>query len=170
MLESLSAALGRFGLELNGKKTKVMTTEPTRHDTQVITECGAIDISHAASKHKYLGRWFTGDLKKRGRATVEHRIGCARMKFNAFQHVLTNKHVSISLRFKLFEAVLNATLCYSHDSCPLTDTRGHRLDVLWRRMLRCMVGVDVAFRRYLGRQRPQNETPAECGVGQVSYG
>ena len=40
----------------------------------------------------------------------------------------------------LFEALVTSTVCYSLDSCPLTESLGRRLDVVQRRMLRRMVG------------------------------
>ena len=89
MLESLADVLGQFGLELNAKKTKIMTTEPTPDEPTVwTTRYGDVIILGANEHHKYLGRDFSGDLWQRGRAAVVHRIGCAWMKYKCLQQVL----------------------------------------------------------------------------------
>ena len=65
---------------------------------------------------------------------------CAWMKLKHFEHALTDKHVSIALRFKLFESVITSISVYSLETSPLTEGLQNRLDVVQRRMLRRMIG------------------------------
>ena len=96
VLESLAGVLQTYGLELNMKKTKIMSTEcPCEETTVCITEFGPVDILGSNDKHKYLGRNFGGDLKRRGKAAIDHRLSCAWMKYKSVQHVFEDKQVSI---------------------------------------------------------------------------
>ena len=97
-------------------------------------------ILGTTGQHKYLGRAFFGDLRQRGRAAVEHRVGCAWMKYKSLQHVFEDRHVSIALRLKLFDAVVGSTAVYALETCPLTTVLQRRLDVVQRTMMRRMVG------------------------------
>ena len=118
-----------------------VTTETTTEETQIcITKYGSIDIVGTNTKHKYLGRAFVGDLSNRSKSAVDHRLGCAWMKYKTYQHVLENKDVSLNLRLKLFKSIISPTVCYSLDTCPLTENLKNRLDITQRVMLRRMIG------------------------------
>ena len=122
MLDSLTEVLHLYGLELNLKKTKILSTEPAPDNIQVcITKHGSVEILSATSKHKYLGRGFVGDVSARGKAAVDHRLNCAWMEYKSYQHVLEDKHVSVVLRLKLFQSIISPTVFYSLDTCPLTE-------------------------------------------------
>ena len=141
MLDSLTEILRVYGLELNLTKTKVLTTECTTENTQIcITKYGSVEIVGSNSKHKYLGRGFVGELRHRGKAAVDHRLSCAWMEYKMYQHVFENKDVSLALRLKLFQSIITPTLCYSLDTCPLTEVLKNRLDVTQRVMFRRMIG------------------------------
>ena len=57
MLEKLAAILKLYGLDLNMKKTKIMSTSSPSETTQVcIIDVGPVDILGANDRHKYLGR------------------------------------------------------------------------------------------------------------------
>ena len=113
MLEKLASILQSYGLELNMKKTKIMSTSCPRETTTVcITEYGPVDILGSIDRHKYLGRCFCGDLKIRGKSVVDHRLSCACMKYKEFQHVFEDNQVSIKLGFKLFGSITSSTFVY----------------------------------------------------------
>ena len=57
-----------------------------------------------------------------------------------YQHVFEDIHVTLVLRFKLFQSIISPTVLYSLDTCPLTEIQKHRIDVTQRVMLRRMVG------------------------------
>ena len=77
MTELLVTILRRYGLELNTMKTKILTTtEVGDEPVYCITDCGSIEIVSKQGKHKYLGRCFTGDVRIRSKAAIDHRIAC----------------------------------------------------------------------------------------------
>ena len=141
MLDSLTEIFAIYGLELNLMKTKILSTELALDTNQVcITKHGSIDILSGTPKHKYLGRGFFGEVIVRGKAAVDHRSNCAWMKYKMYQHVFEDKHVTLVLRFKLFESIISPTMLYSLDTCPLTEVQKQRIDVTQRVMLCRMVG------------------------------
>ena len=101
---------------------------------------GVVDIVPKLSVHKYLGRAFSGDLRDRGSVALSYRTSCAWMQYNNLKHVLENKHVTLQLRFKLFQSVITSTILYSLETCPLTEMYYERLDITQRKMMRKMVG------------------------------
>ena len=101
---------------------------------------GFLELLSAEGAHKYLGRAFCGDLRKRGLRAVEHRLSCGWGKFRSLMPTLTNRHISTALRLKLFEAVVSPTVLYSLETVALTDALAKRLDTVQRCMLRLSAG------------------------------
>ena len=141
MIESLVRVLETYGLELNVKKTKMLSTEVEGAEAMYVdTEAGFVEVVAEGRVHKYLGRAWSGCLRERGDAAVNHRIACAWTKFRSLEQTLTNRNVSIGLRLKLFDATVTPALLYSLETCPLTNRLLEKVDVVQRRMLRKIVG------------------------------
>ena len=141
MIESLVRVFAECGLELNARKTKIISTTTTSiEQVALITDCGAVGIVPKLGVHKYLGRAFSGDLRDRGSVVLSYRTSCAWMQYNNLKHVLENKHVTVQLRFKLFQSVITSTILYSLETCPLTECLPDKLDVLQRKMKRKHIG------------------------------
>ena len=90
--------------------------------------------------YKYLGIALPGDLRSRGRTTLSHRLRCAWAKFDMFRTSLTNRHVDVRLRMKLFDAVVTPSVLYGLTAMPLTARDEDRLAIAQRKMLRQIVG------------------------------
>ena len=141
MLNLLTVSLREFGLELNVKKTKLLSTSTMSPDTILFeTADGFVELIAAGRTHKYLGRAWPGNLRDRGGAALDHRVSCAWAKFRENEASLMNRNINIKLRLKLFSATVSPTLLYSLDTCPLTLHQLSKLDILQRKMIRKMVG------------------------------
>ena len=141
MLDMLTETLKAYGLELNVKKTKILSTTVTQQDTVLVDSAeGFVEVVAASRSHKYLGRAWPGNLRIRGQVALDHRMACAWAKFRSLSHSLTNKHVNIKLRLKLFNATVTPAATYCLETCPLTRSQLNQLDIVQRRMLRRMVG------------------------------
>jgi len=141
MVEKLVHILAEYGLEMNVKKTKLLSTTTISNETVLVdTSVGFLELVSAGSFHKYLGRSWPGNLCNRGEAAVSHRIGCAWAKFRNQEATLMNKSISLALRLKLFNTTVTPALLYSLDTCPLTDRLLRKLDVIQRKMLRKIIG------------------------------
>ena len=141
MVDLLKEALAKFGLEMNMSKTKMLSTTVSKEDATLIeTDSGFIELVAASQVLKYLGRAFSGNLRNRGQAAVDHRISCAWCKFRTLHRSLVDKRVNVKLRLRLFASTVTPTLVYSMDTTPLTEKQLKQVDVVQNKMLRKMVG------------------------------
>jgi hypothetical protein len=99
-----------------------------------------IEVARAKETHKYLGASLPGDLRFRGKTNLAHRLKCAWSKFHLFHASLTNKHVNIKLRLRLFDTVVTPAVLYGLTASPLTQHDIEQLGVTQRKMLRKIVG------------------------------
>ena len=119
----------------------MLSTTVTENDTVLIeTADGFVELVAANRTHKYLGRAWPGNLRQRGQAAIDHRACCAWLKFRSLQTSLTNRHVNIKLRLKLFNATVTPTLIYGLETCALDQKQLDHLDITQRKMLRRIVG------------------------------
>ena len=144
MYEALVEELSRAGLSINGGKTKVLTTveEIFEDRAPLLVEAAGslLEVVKCNGSHKYLGRMFSGDLRKRGQCNLEHRLSCAWMKFHHLAATLVNRNIPVRLRLRLFDTVVTPVALYSLSTTPLTATQLEKHDVTQRKMLRKIVG------------------------------
>ena len=144
MFEALSEELARAGLSINGSKTKMLTTDSESSDSNVplLADAGEcmVEILRCEATHKYLGRLFSGDLRRRGQCNLNHRLACGWMKFHNLAPTLLNRKIPVPLRLKLFHSVVTPAVCYSLSTTPLTSEQIGKLDAVQRKMLRKIVG------------------------------
>lgn len=89
MLCTLLDSLRSFGLELNAKKTRILTAETPAAPLYLDTRVGFVEILHVEGVHKYLGRVFPGDLSQRARIAVEYDV-------HGLSFVHCSRHFSIN--------------------------------------------------------------------------
>ena len=94
----------------------------------------------ATETHKYLGAAYPGNLSNRGSVIFEHRLRCAWSKFHSIRETLTNRHVDVHLRLKLFDAVVTPAALYGLTTTPMVQKHCSRLGVTQRKMLRLIIG------------------------------
>jgi len=144
MLEALTDELAKVGLDLNAKKTKIFTTDEaaSKSEAPCLVEVSGefVEVVQRENFHKYLGNAVPGDLQRRGQTMLSHRIRCAWAKYHTFKPHLTDKHVDVGLRLKLFHSIVTPSALYGLSSAPLTQRPFHSLSVLQRKMLRNIVG------------------------------
>ena len=71
---------------------------------------------------------------------LRHRLQCAWAKFHLVRHALTDKHVNIRLRLRLFDSVVTSSALYGLTTTPLSSHSFEKLAATQRKMTRCMVG------------------------------
>ncbi|CAK0857937.1 unnamed protein product [Prorocentrum cordatum] len=64
----------------------------------------------------------------------------SRARFRSLLTSLTNRHVNVKLRLKLFNATVTPTLVYGLETCALDQKELDHLDITQRKMLRRIVG------------------------------
>ena len=140
MLELLVVELSRAGLQLNTSKTKLFTTSYLEHPLYIDGCDDFLAVLWGEDKHRYLGRTICGDLKRRGLVELQHRFQIGWMNFHKHKYILTNKHVALQLRLKLFDAVVSPAILFGLATLPLTKSEYQLVDKLQRKMLRLIVG------------------------------
>ena len=113
-----------------------------------------IQILQGNASTDYLGRKLCfGALHD---TEVEARLDKAWRKFFSFKAELCGRHVRLTSRLYLFNAVVTPTFLYGGGTWTLTSDREHKIRTTQRRMLRWMLG---AGRRKL--EPEQNELADE---------
>ena len=88
MLETLIPELAACGLQLNSAKTKILTTSPSE-SSEFVDVCGEmVQVIHAETVHKYLGRNLSGNFLARRNSEFAHRLQVAWVKFHKQQTYL----------------------------------------------------------------------------------
>ena len=120
MIDTLSFELQQVWLQLNAAKSKIFTTKPLDHPMYAEMSQDLVHVLQGDSSHKYLGRHIPGNLKQCGRVELHHRMTSAWAKFNTHPTLLTNKHASLKLRLKLFNAVVTPAMVFTLQTLALT--------------------------------------------------
>ena len=122
------------------RKQKKLTTSPSE-SSAFVNVCGEmVHIIHAETVHKYLGRNLGGNFLARRNFEFVHRWQVAWNKFRKYKHILLNKHVSLVLRLKLFDAVVSPAMRFGLATLPLTKSCLQKLGVVQTRTLRSIIG------------------------------
>ena len=156
MTELLIEAFGDVGLELNATKSKILTNVPTSYSYLGINE-NVVEIVEEGSYHKYLGRYLAGESLFRGSIEINYRIKCAWYKFGQLENTLCNRHISICLRLKLFNAVVIPTILFGVAILPLSSASLETIEATQRKMLRKIIGwvrlLDEAWELIMRRMK-----------------
>ena len=121
MLETLIPELAVYGLQLNLAKTKILTTSPSESFEFVNVRGEMVQVIHAETVRKYLGRNLGGNFLARRISKFVHRLQVVWNKFHKYKHILLNKLVSLVLRLKLFDAVVSPAMRFD---CNLAIDKG----------------------------------------------
>ena len=112
MIDTLMVELQCIGLQLHASKTKWFTTCDISDSCHVGVGGSFVEILHSKTVHKYSGRLLPGTLKTRTGTELTHCLQAAWAKFHKHKHVLANRHVSVKLRLKYFDANISPTLLF----------------------------------------------------------
>ena len=115
MLELLVVELNRVALHLITSKAKLLTTSSLEHPLY-IDGCGdLLAVLWGEEKHKHLGRTTRGHLENRGLVELQHRLQIGWV-------VLTNQHITLHLRLKLFAVVISPAISFGLATLPSNKT------------------------------------------------
>ena len=93
-----------------------------------------------ANPHTNIWAGLPGTLKTKAENEFAHRLRAAWAKFHEHNHVLTHRHVSVTLRLNYSDAIISPTLLFGLASLHLTRSHFKKIDVAQRRMIRAIVG------------------------------
>ena len=140
MLEKLFDELQKCGLQINPTKCKIMALQSDDVPTYVDVNGNFIAVLCKTETLKYLDWKIPGDALNRSNVELSNRFQCAWFKYHKQRNILTDKHVSIASRLKLFQSVISPTVLFGLGQIPLTRHHLSQLDILQNRMIRNILG------------------------------
>ena len=143
MTELLLRELHKVGLHLNVDKTKILhsssgTLDADRDYADIDGEL--VQILHEDQHHRYLGRHLNLSEENRCNIEIRNRKHQAWSAFQKHKKVLLNPHVSLGKRLHLFDICVSPAMLYSLVCFPISKHHLNEIDILQRKMLRCIVG------------------------------
>ena len=142
MLSLFQIELASMGLQLNMKKTKMLTNDISRvdHDCISFVNIGDdfVELFCSSDCHRVLGK-DVNLTQNRAQIEIAHRLRLAWASFYNHSKALTNRDVSLRLRLRLFHSVVSPVALFGLSCISLTDGLLRKIDDVQRRMLHCIV-------------------------------
>ena len=124
-------------MNINVKKTKVMTVTRTNDITPYVIEIDGTPVEEVTS-YTYLGQLLSSNGKNED--DIIRRISIARSTFNKMRSTLTNKSISFETRKRIMRCYIWSTLLYGAETWKLTSAMVKRLEAfemwMYHRMLK----------------------------------
>ena len=135
----LKEKLANIGLEMHESKTKIMTSFNETNIDFIDVDGLLLEVLPDGKARKYLGRMLSCS-DAREKSEVANRIKAAWGAFHKHRRWLTNRHVPVQLRLKLFDAVVTPAALFSLATLPLTSSMISQIGIVQRKMLRSIIG------------------------------
>ena len=139
MLALLKEELANIGLEMHESKTKIITSFNETNIDFIDVNGLLLEVLLDNKAHKYLGRMLSCS-DARGKGEVANRTKTARGAFQKHRRRLTNRHIPMQLRLKLFDSVVNPSALFSLATLPMTSSMISLIGVVQRKMVRSIIG------------------------------
>lgn len=112
MINRLAAYCEKWGLTINTEKSKVMVFSRTNQrdvNHRWFFRDSCLDV---ANEHKYLGVKLNSTLDFRKHLTEKSNASQSLINLT-WKKLFLNPHINLSVKYKIFEAVLRSSLCYA---------------------------------------------------------
>lgn len=134
MLQDLHEELGKLGLKMNLRKTKVMSPEA---NVQIMSENEVVQ-----NIQEYTCLCHVSELGKNNQMTeIPRRVGLTWSVFGKLQYVLTDKTIPVHLKRKIYNRCNLPVATYSLETMVLTKQSAIRLQVTQRSKERKTLGI-----------------------------
>ena len=140
LLDELVTCLAEVGLQVNLRKTKVLTTQSQSPSEVLLRNGQAIEVLDRGSTHKWLGCMLC--TSKTGSHTLDlaHHLHAASKAFYANRPYLVNRNVAMRDRFRYFNAMVTPVACFGAAHRKVYKQDLCKMDIVFRRLLRSIVG------------------------------
>ena len=142
-LDNFTKYASDVGLQINIKKTKVMTTD--KQDTSISNIL--IDGKHIeqVNEFTYLGHRISN--QKNQLTTIKHRIALGWAAFNNKKHILKSPRIPIKVKTKVFNVYILPVLLYGMDCVTWTKLLLNHMEVFQNHAMRFMTGFRLLDRK-----------------------
>ena len=140
LLDSLEVFCNKWRLEVNEIKTKIMIygAEPT-DPTPVFTYGGK--IIEVVTMYKYLGIWFSTDMKNPWKVHYEKTVAKANKKAGEFDRLFRNKSLAVPFKIAVYKSMIRPVLEYGCEVWSPTDDQMARLEKIQLRCAKIILGT-----------------------------
>ena len=140
LLDEPVTCLAEVGLQLNVRKTKVLTTQ-SQSPTEVPFRNGqAIEVIDRGSTHEWLGCMLCTANTGNHSLDLAHHLHAASKAFFANRPYLANRNVAMQDRFRYFNAMVTPVACFGAAHRKVYKQDLCKMDIVFRRLLRSIVG------------------------------
>ena len=140
LLDELVTCLAEVGLQLNVRKTKVLTTQSQSPSEVLLRNGQAIEVLDRGSTHKWLGCMLCTANTGSHTLDVAHHLDAASKAFYANRAYLVNRNVAMRDRFRYFNAMVTPVACFGAAHRKVYKQDLCKMDIVFRRLLRSIVG------------------------------
>jgi len=127
---------GKLGLHMNIDKCKIMISNNWVDETEIQIGNAAIEMTE---EFCYLGSYVTSDSSCDN--DCQTRIGKASSIFGRLKLVLKNRHISTTLKVRLYESLVMSTVLYGAELWLLTVAQKKKLEAAHHKFQRRMMGI-----------------------------
>ena len=140
MIMRMEAVTQRFGINISAKKSEVLYVGRGPGDVRVEDVTLRGENIRQVGEFTYLGSVIATDGKTIN--DIEKRRAGARRAFGSLrQRLWRRREISLTVKMKVFNAIVLPVLLYGATAWALTQTEQNRLDALEMGMLRTIAGV-----------------------------
>ena len=140
LLDALVTCLAEVGLQLNVRKTKVLTTQSQSPSEVLLRNGQGIEVLDRGSTHKWLGCMLCTANTGSHTLDVAHHLHAASKAFYANRAYLVNTNVAMRDRFRYFNAMVTPVACFGAAHRKVYKQDLCKMDIVFRRLLRSIVG------------------------------
>ena len=145
LLDKLVQFLGDAGLKLNAEKTVLITTQAQPPPFLTTSTGDLLKVKQKESGHKWLGCMLSAGGSKNSTLDIDYHLQSASRAFFANQWIFLSRNVSIRNKLKFFDAIVTPIACFGPGPRCIHNADMVKLDINFRRMLRCLVGAPVGI-------------------------
>ncbi|VEN53317.1 unnamed protein product, partial [Callosobruchus maculatus] len=169
LINKVNEACREYGMDMNIKKTKVMTITRSQNVPLPIFVNG--EMLSRVDRFRYLGAWINTTLDQD--LEIKSRIEQARSNFMKLRNILCDQNLNIDLRVRLAKCYSWSTLLYGAETWTLKIGSMNRLEAfemwVYRRILKIPYIDHVTNEEVLRRVHKERELLHLIKIRKTSY-
>ena len=144
LTNAINSASTRYGMEINGEKTKIMTNNPAGFKEEMILKNETVEV---VNKFKYLGSIISD---KGSKPEIVARLGQATKAICKLQRIWKSRTISLTHKLKLINSLVHSVFLYGCETWTLTADLEKRISSFEMKCLRRI--LNITFRDHITNQ------------------
>ena len=144
LTNAINSASTRYGMEINGEKTKIMTNNPAGFKEEMILNNETVEV---VNKFKYLGSIISD---KGSKPEIVARLGQATKAICKLQRIWKSRTISLTHKLKLINSLVHSVFLYGCETWTLTADLEKRITSFEMKCFRRI--LNITFRDHITNQ------------------